>query len=196
MNYNQAKGDFLMIKNIFIGLTALFLFVSAFFNISNAMPISAPYWNKSSITVYVPSDKRAEQMKRAFAKWQSVSSGKLKFIYQNSDKTADIIVKFTKTVDNSDNPIASYSLTTQNGIITKAEIQLATNSNEISKYTNNYIYTTMLHEIGHVLGLSNTTRKSISIMNHPVVETQNITRLDIMHLFKLNNWSWSERAPE
>ena len=51
----------------------------------------------------------------------------------------------------------------------------------------------MLHEIGHALGLPDYERKRTSIMHMPINESQDILKLDIMNLYKLNNWTWMDR---
>lgn len=100
---------------------------------------------------------------------------KIKF-YISRKGPANIDVVFTEAVDGEDGPIGSYNVTIQNGLIKKAEIKMATKSKNISKYSNSYIYTTMLHEVGHALGLSDTNRKGSSIMFMPVTEQQDLLK--------------------
>ena len=54
------------------------------------------------------------------------------------------------------------------------------------------IYTTMLHEIGHALGLQNSSRK-LGIMRSPVVDTQDLITNDIIKLYRLNGWSYMNK---
>ena len=61
------------------------------------------------------------------------------------------------------------------------------------KYSKNLVYTTMLHEIGHALGLQESTRKQSSIMNMPISETQDILKKDIVNLYHINGWSYMDR---
>lgn len=152
----------------------------------------APHWQKSPITVYIPQDEKALTMRRAFTKWQSLVGGKLKFQFVNKGP-ADIDVAFIDKVDGSDGPIGSYSLKIQGQKITKAEIKLATKSPASKKYSKNLIYTTMLHEVGHALGMADTNRKKSGIMFMPVSEEQDITKLDIRKLYMLNGWSFMDR---
>lgn len=51
------------------------------------------------------------------------------------------------------------------------------------------IYTTMLHEIGHSLGLPDTSR-SVGIMNMPISESQDIYKRDIRQLYRIYDWNW------
>lgn len=173
-------------------ISILFIFaICMTFCVSQATTIIAPHWKDGTISVYIPKDARAEQMKRAFTKWQNASYGKLNFVFKDKGP-ANIDVVFTEEVDGADGPIGSYNITVQNGYIKKAEIKLATKNKNISKYSNNLIYTTMLHEVGHALGLSDTNRKGSSIMFMPVSEKQDLLKIDIMKLYNLNNWSWMD----
>lgn len=179
-----------MIKKILVGLFSLFVFVMTFVNFANAETKTYPHWTKSPITVYIPKDEKAQTMRHAFEKWQSMSAGKLKFQFV-AKGPADIDVAFVEKVDGSDGPLGSNKITIKKGMITKAEIRMATKGNK--KYSNDLVYTTMLHEIGHVLGLQESTRKGSSIMNMPVNENQDILKKDISNLYHVNGWSYMNR---
>lgn len=179
-----------MIKKIFISLFLILAFAATFFNFVQAETATYPHWTKSPITVYIPKDEKAVTMRHAFEKWQNLSYGKLKFQFMPKGP-ADIDVVFTDKVDGSDGPLGSHKITIKKGAITKAEIKMATKGNK--KYSNNMVYTTMLHEIGHVLGLQESTRKQSSIMNMPVNETQDILKKDIVNLYHVNGWSYMDR---
>lgn len=153
-----------------------------------------PHWQKSTINVYIPQeDSKSGAMQRAFLKWQTASSNKISFKFVEKEKDADINVIFADKVDGSDGPIGSYNVTINGMNIQKGEITIATKSPNIKKYSNDYIYTVMLHEVGHVIGMPDQTRKPSSIMNMPVRETQDITKIDIRKLYYVNNWSYSDR---
>ena len=81
-------------------------------------------------------------------------------------------------------------MTVQGGNITSAKITIApkpqTNSNQL-------IYTVMLHEIGHALGLKD-SRRNLGIMHSPVNATQDIISNDIVKLFRLNGWSYMNKG--
>ena len=183
-----------MMKKIILCLAILFAFVYTFFNsIAQAIAIEAPHWQKSPISVYIPTDDaKSITMKHAFERWQRDSFGKLKFSFV-SKTPADIEVAFTEKVDGSDGPIGAYNLTIRGEEIRKAEIQIATKSPNIKKYSKDYIFTVMLHEVGHALGLEDSNRKASSIMYMPVSETQDILKLDMRKLYKVNNWTWMDR---
>lgn len=159
---------------------------------TNRVSNNVPHWNKTSINVYIPKDARAASVRRAFEYWQSVASGKLHFNFVNKGP-ADIDVVFLEKVSGVDGPLGECVVNIKNNQIEKAEIKLATKSPNINKYSNNYIYTTMVHEVGHALGLKDISGKPTSIMHTPITESQDIKKMDIKNLFMLYDWSLLDR---
>lgn len=171
------------ILNIFVLIFAIFFI---FNNSVSAASDYGPGWNKSLISVYIPQGHAySEMLLHAFQKWENSSFGKLKFQYVTK-QPADIETFFVQKADGTDEAAGSYTLIVQGGKITKADIAIAADS---AKYSNQMIYTTMLHEVGHALGLSDSSRK-LGIMRSPVVETQDIITNDIVKLYRLNGWSF------
>ena len=187
-----------MIKKL-LGIFAIFVFVFASFNIANAAstntsaPMSVPHWSKSPINVFIPKDEKSSAMNSAFSKWQSEAGNRITFAFVQDPKKADIIVKFTDNTEGLETKLGGYSVTTDGNEIKKAEITLATKSKLAKKYSNNYIYITMLHEVGHVLGMSDNSTKPTSIMYMPISEEQSIKKIDIRKLYKVNGWSYADR---
>ena len=179
-----------MIKKV---LSILILATGIIFTAVNgtkAYTIDAPHWAKSTITVYIPSDEKSATMRHAFEKWQTMSDGKLTFRFVQKSP-ADIDVVFTDKVNGTDGPLGQYNIKIKNGNIVNGEIRIATKKK--GNYSKNLIYTTMLHEVGHVLGLSETERKKSSIMSMPVTETQDIMKRDIRDLYYLYKWDYNTR---
>jgi predicted Zn-dependent protease len=196
------KGILNMIKKFLLGIIAVFVFVFAFANVSQASSqtyskgINTPHWQKKPIHVYIPQDEKSQTMKNAFSKWSSASSGKLSFTYTSNEKEkdkADIIVNFTDKAEGLETKLGGYSLSTNGNQITKGTITIASKSKLAKKYSNDYIYTTMLHEVGHVIGMSDNQRRNGSIMSMPISERQEITKNDIKRLYKVNNWNFGSR---
>lgn len=171
---------------------------------------TSPHWKSGVITVYLPpsstftrnkygKQERVEKpyyarlnlaMTHAFQKWQSQSFGKLNFKFVGKEP-AQIKVVYTDKIDGSDGPIGICNLSIQGPYITSAEIRI--NSDAYKNYSNDLVYTTMLHEVGHALGLNHNTRKYRSIMHFPITEDLDILSIDVEKIFKLNQWAWGQR---
>lgn len=179
-----------MLKRIF----AVFILVLAIFLMSLpsfAVGDNGFSWAKNNLTVYIPKDNNySGMMQRAFQKWQDKSFKQLSFSYVEK-KPADIEVTFPEKIEGTDaGDIGEYSLTIQGGSIVKAEIYIVPDG---KKYSNDMIYTVMLHEVGHALGLPDSVR-NLGIMHSPVNETQDIISNDIIRLFRLNGWSYMNKG--
>ncbi len=184
-----------MIKKIFSGILILVgLFMALAVNAVQTTVSTSPHWKNGNITVYIPpKEQKTDTMKHAFQRWQRMSFGKLNFTFVEKEP-AQITVQFSDKVSGADGPIGVCSLVTEGMYIKQANITIATKSKE--KYSDDMIFTTMLHEVGHALGLNDSTRKYRSIMHFPVTEDQDILSIDMEKLFKINNWSWAQRNLE
>ena len=187
-----------MLKRGLFGLSVIFG-LSCMFGLSAiasaptaTVKTSSPHWQKNPINVYIPkNDPYSATIRNAFQRWQSASSNKISFRFVEKGP-ADIDIVFNENA-NGDTPISSYSTSSSDNKITKAEIRVATKGSEIKKYSKNYVSTAMVHEVGHVLGLSHADRKQSSIMYPIIHESQQIMKIDIMKLYHVNEWSWMDR---
>ena len=168
-------------------ISLLIIFAGIFFICQKSFAVGryGPNWDKPVIKVYIQENDYSDMMKRAFQKWVIASNGRLNFEYVLSSP-ADIDVEFADKTDGTDGDIGSYSITVKGGVITNATITIVPNT---EKYSKNLIYTVMLHEIGHALGLPDSSRK-LGIMSTPVVETQDIVSTDLVRLFHLYGWTY------
>lgn len=188
-----------MLKKIFTALFVIFAFICTFFTAANAVAPtgypkpSAPHWKKEVILVYIPKDERATSMHNAFKRWANACEQKLNFQYIDDEKKANIVVEFTDKVNGSDGPLGEYSLEIQGMEITKATIKIATKNPQVRKYSKDYIFTTMLHEVGHAIGMAEADRKRSSIMHMPIDETQDIIISDKRNLYRIYGWDWINR---
>ncbi len=186
-----------MIKKVLLGIIAIFIFVFTFANIAEAASTNTsakkvtPPWDKKIIKVYVPQDTNAAAMKNAFGKWQTVSSGKIQFQYVPKDK-ADITVEFTDKAEGLESKLGGYSVGSTDGK-KKATIKIASKSPAAKKYSKNYMYITMLHQVGHVLGLPDNSTKPTSIMYMPISEKQSVLKIDVRKLYSTYGWSYANR---
>jgi len=181
-----------MIKKFFSIIIVMFAFIIAFATNANAASSNTPRWEKSPIKVYIPDDTNSGIVHNAFNTWQNQSYGKLKFTYVKKGP-ADIDIVYIDKINTSDSPIASYVTKTKGSAITKAEIKIATKNPAFKKYSKRYVYITMLHEIGHTLGLSDDHRKKSGIMYMPISENQRLRRDDMIKLYNLYDWNWMQR---
>ncbi len=175
-------------KKFIVSLLIIFVGVFFFGLKSFAVGNYGPNWSKQIIKVYIAEDSYSAMMQRAFEKWEQKCNGRLKFEYVLTPP-ADIEVDFADKTDGTDGDIGSYTLTIKGGTIKKAEITIAPAPTQNS---NNLIYTVMLHEIGHALGLRDSSRK-LGIMSTPVTENQDIINTDILRLFHLNGWTYIDK---
>jgi hypothetical protein len=179
-------------KKIITSILAIFTLLFAANTVQSREITPVPHWQKSPIRVYVPSDDaKTQSMKRAFAKWQAKSYGKLKFRFV-AKGPADIDVIFTESAAGS-TPISSTSITYNENKISKAEIRIATKSKDFKKYSNDYVYTAMLHEVGRAIGMPVNSRKRSSIMFTPLSVNQDIIKLDIMKLYSIYDWPYANK---
>lgn len=188
-----------MIKKVLFGLVAIFLFVFTFAGVSNAAATNTsvkktngPHWVKAPINVYIPQDAQSGQMRNAFSKWQNASGNRIKFQYTAKAK-ADIIVIFTDKTDGLESELGGYSTKTNGTTITNGEIKIASKSKLAKKHTNTYIYNTMIHEVGHVIGMQHNSTKLSSVMYPTISENQNLLKLDIRRLYTVYGWSYADR---
>lgn len=192
MCYFNIKGENSMKKII-----VLFLFVLVFL-FTFVGSASAYYrgvnWYDTNISVFIPSgSKYSTTMLHAFQRWQKVTNNKFVFEYVNDEDDADVTVKFVDKVNGYDGEIGSYNLNVNGGHIRKAEIEII--NNDKKKYSADMMFTTMLHEIGHILGL-NDSSYSLGIMKTPVTTNNDITGSDIIKLYRLYGIStMTEKIP-
>lgn len=171
----------------FVIILTLFLTISPSFAVGD----NGFSWDKKELTVYIPkSNSYSDMMQRAFKRWQDNSFGQLSFSFVD-ESDADINVTFGSETDGTDvGDIADYEITIRGGSIVKAKINMVPDS---KKYSNDMIFTVMLHEVGHALGLAD-SKRNLGIMHTPVNEKQDLIPNDMIKLFRLNGWSYMNKG--
>lgn len=156
-------------------------------------------WERyKSITVYIPNHKYKGMMQQAFKTWAKASKGNMGFRFVNSAMNTDIVCDFTPYFAGTNQlgvTHTTYSTYLKSrGVleIQSAKITIAEKHPKTQKdLTEDEVYTTMLHEIGHAIGLQHTTdSENDSIMN-PICYTKNdISQRDLKRLYDLYGWNY------
>lgn len=194
-----------MKKIILIIFGIIFL---CFFNSMNVMAIlPAPPTDPNvkpilvktqGLKVYIPKkDMLYATMQQAFIDWQRHTDNNFTFEFVGTKSTANIEVIFlekgiTNICNNSDalgcTTFASAKTLYGNKRILGAKIYISMYDNNGKPMTKNEIYTIMLHEIGHSLGLEHSKDEN-SLMyaetNSNMAEIQEIQPEDIKALYEL-----------
>ena len=146
------------------------------------------YPNK--IKAYIPPNhKRSVIMKHAFAEWTRLTNKKVLFYYVSSPAKADIRVSFVKMIPNADRQIGlTKSLILSTGKITSSEILIAEKTPDGRQLGNDAVYTVMLHEIGHAIGLIEHSDNPLSIMYATEDDRQEILKSDLKRLNGIYGW--------
>ena len=115
-------------------------------------------WANFPIKVYIESKKAKEVCKKAFLEWQKKTNNTVSFEFVPTSQDAQIIVNFNDKLESSstkESYIAGLSRPYyQDGNIIRSEVKILTIDPTSKKpLADDFIYFTMLHEIGHSLGI-------------------------------------------
>ena len=141
------------------------------------------------IMVYIPKHEDNAKMKQAFGEWTKATNGKITFKFISSPRTAQIRVFFVDTLINDDNESAvalASSRKVATGAIKRTDIQIGQRAKfkGAENLTEQEEYETMIHEIGHALGLGH-TKNPESVMYPTVGENRKITQEDIDLIYQI-----------
>ncbi len=185
-----------MMKKVLTVFMLCAMFMLTFAPVSNAAaknsvpPTSARWLYPKQIKTYIPPNhKRTTMMKHAFAEWTQKTKGKVVFRYVSSPKTAQIRVFFVASVPDAEREIGlTKSRTIGKGKMLRSEIYIAEKTAQGYSLGRDAVYTCMLHEIGHAIGIFEHSDDPLSIMYPIEDDRQEILNSDLKKLYQIYEW--------
>ena len=175
----------------------LLIFTGIFMLYTEALAANGIWFNTKGLKVYIPpKDMLTTTMTHAFQEWQRKTNNYFTFEFVGTKSTANIEVIFMDggipEICHDDGALGcTRTITTDNHLgkkIRKATVYISRKSNNGRVMSNTQVYTIMLHEIGHALGL-NHTKEPTSIMfagtNQSMAVKQEIQVSDLNLLYDL-----------
>lgn len=134
--------------------------------LKNAYRLGEKYTRqKGTVRVYIENSKYKAMMKRAYGEWQSAIGGSVFFTFVENTNDASDIVKFSKmkvTGNAQEGGHCSYNI--ENGNLVGNTIVINTTGPDGKPLSNEMIYHTMLHEVGHSIGIMGHSTNRSDIM--------------------------------
>ena len=176
-------------KNFIISF-CLVIFCLSMFALDAYADKSGKWFNPKLLRVYVPANhSRSDMMKRAFAEWTRKTDNNFVFRYITSPNPAQIVVRFVDVIPNADREIGLTRYTqTSSGKMTKATIYIADKTANGRSLRHNEVYTVMLHEIGHAMGITEHSKDPMSIMYPYENDVQEILKSDLSTINTIYGW--------
>lgn len=177
-------------------LVLLLIFAGLVLFTTSSLAVEGIWKNPKGIKVYIPpKDMLAVTMTHSFEEWQRKTNNYFTFQFVNTKSTAQIEVIFMDggipEVCSNDNALGcTKTIMYENHLgswIKHATVYISRkNNNRVMSHTQ--VYTIMLHEVGHALGM-NHTKEPTSIMyagtNQSMAIKQEIQISDLNLLYKL-----------
>lgn len=177
-----------MRKIFAVFFTALIMLVNC--NFANAAD-SIRWRNPKRINVYIPQHQRTIMMKHSLEEWTRKTNKKIIFYYVDYPSKADIEIQFVDKIGKvagADRAIGVTQSKYSGKYFIKSTIQIASRSPENKKLGDDAVYTVMLHEVGHAIGLLEHSPDKLSIMHAIEDDRQEISKSDLERLQKLYGW--------
>lgn len=176
-------------KKMLAFFSLVFLWV---YSCNFAIAYTGKWFNPKMIKTYIqPNHKYSLMMKHGFSEWDRLTNGNVRFKFVSSPNTAQIQVYFVKQI-NYEKQDRAIGLTKtwnagSNKKMSKAIIYIAEKDKTGRTLRKDEAYTTMLHEIGHSIGLEHSTDPK-SAMYYAENDVQEISKNDLRQLKKLYGW--------
>ena len=139
-------------------------------------------WQMMPVNVYVPNHPKASLMKGAFGELERNSNGYLKFRFVDSSSRARITVSFVDYCDH-DNAVGLTYQNYNTYAFLKNSIKIGLrNPSNGRPYSDRELYTIMVHEAGHSIGMVHTNDPKDIMYPYLNSEQQALTNTDISQI--------------
>ena len=164
--------------------------------IITSLPVCSQVYGKwpypKRIRTYIPPNhSRTVMMKHGFEEWSRLTGNKIVFVYVKNPQEADLKVFFVEKIGSickSERAIGCAVTANRNkNFLGHASIYIADKSDNGKNLSKDEVYTTMLHEIGHSIGLNHSIHPKSAM--YPTCYTyQEIQQSDLKELSKIYGW--------
>lgn len=174
---------------IFFTIILTIVFNSA----SYVAAVQKTWENPKHLNTYIqPGLGRSTMMKHAFAEWSRLTKNKVVFYYVNDPNKADIEARFVDILPGLPSGVAGLTNIkyNQQHMMLKAVIYIPLKTSGGMTLSKDGVYTSMLHEIGHAIGIADHSKNPQNIM-YPVIDVKReITIYDLGELYRTYGWKW------
>jgi len=157
-------------------------------------------WGAFPLRVYIEPTNEKNIALQALGEWQKRTNNLVSFVYQNSPNNAQITIDFNnklETTSTKESYIAGHSKPFyKGGNIIKSEIEILTIDPSGKKIPNESLLFTIIHELGHTLGLNGHSPKDTDVMFARANGVKTLSQRDINTmnlLYKLDKKTFESR---
>ena len=123
----------------------------------------------------------------------TINKNKMVFYFVDDITISQIDVRFVEKVPGNTSP-GVIGLTmcqyTRTGKMRHATVWIPTHTKGGAKLSRDEVYTSMLHEIGHAVGIVQHSTNKNNIMYPSIDEKREITKYDLGELYRMYGWKW------
>ena len=125
-------------------------------------------WQKLPVSVYIPENENKSVVEKAFLEWELKTAKAVNFEDAKSPQAADIKVNFVDySAINPENRFVEADCKFNGDYVSSANLKVATKLANGAQVPEEALYNSLLHEIGHIIGLSANTQNQYDAMSDP-----------------------------